>query len=128
MQARLPAGRLLHCFSNPAARSLWSTASRCRSWFNVRNAADRSLHAASEASQPGYGGADERPPAVDLSVAIYMVWGADTDVGKTLISAGLADAAARASVRPASATACCSPSGGGCWECYMTVPAALRAI
>jgi len=36
---------------------------------------------------------------VDLSVATYMVWGADTDVGKTLVSAGLADAAARASVR-----------------------------
>jgi len=99
MQARLPAGRLLHYIGNTAAHSLWNSASCCRTWFPVRNAAHRSIHAASEAMQPGCGGADERPPAVDLSVATYMVWGADTDVGKTLLSAGLADAARRASVR-----------------------------
>lgn len=38
------------------------------------------------------------PPAVSLGVPTFMVWGADTDVGKTLVSAGLAAAAARALV------------------------------
>ena len=38
------------------------------------------------------------PPAHDtisLDVPTYMVWGANTDVGKTLVSAGLAAAAAK---------------------------------
>jgi Mrp family chromosome partitioning ATPase len=33
-----------------------------------------------------------------LALPTYMVWGADTDVGKTLVSAALAAAAARAQV------------------------------
>ncbi len=33
-----------------------------------------------------------------LGLPTYMVWGADTDVGKTLVSAALAAAAARAQV------------------------------
>lgn len=64
----------------------------------MRNAAHRCMHAAAGATQPGCGTTDERHPAVSLNMATFMVWGADTDVGKTLMSAGLAAAAARAKV------------------------------
>ena len=36
---------------------------------------------------------------VSLDFPTFMVWGANTDVGKTLVSAGLAAAAVRAKVR-----------------------------
>lgn len=38
--------------------------------------------------------------AMSLAVPTFMVWGANTDVGKTLVSAGLAAAAVRAQARP----------------------------
>lgn len=37
--------------------------------------------------------------AVSLAHPTFMVWGANTDVGKTLVSAGFAAAAVRAQVR-----------------------------
>ena len=37
--------------------------------------------------------------AVSLDHPTFMVWGANTDIGKTLVSAGLAAAAVRAQVR-----------------------------
>ena len=59
----------------------------------------RRLHAVSAAAtaQPdAQHGPDDR--AVSLAFPTFMVWGANTDVGKTLVSAGLAAAAARAKV------------------------------
>ena len=59
----------------------------------------RRLHASSAASsaqQDDAHGRDDR--AVSLAFPTFMVWGANTDVGKTLVSAGLAAAAARAQV------------------------------
>ena len=46
--------------------------------------------------------------AVSLAVPTFMVWGANTDVGKTLVSAGLAAAAVRAQARPKTSTVLCS--------------------
>ena len=59
----------------------------------------RRLHAfpAATAQPDARHGADDR--AVSLAFPTFMVWGANTDVGKTLVSAGLAAAAARAKVR-----------------------------
>jgi predicted GTPase len=38
--------------------------------------------------------------AAGLHVPAYMVWGANTDVGKTLVSAGLCRALVESDVRP----------------------------
>ncbi len=60
----------------------------------------RTLHAVNAAAtlQPdAQHGSDDR--AISLAFPTFMVWGANTDVGKTLVSAGLAAAAARAKVR-----------------------------
>ena len=39
------------------------------------------------------------PDAISLEVPTYMVWGANTGVGKTLVSAGVAASAAKDEVR-----------------------------
>ncbi len=60
----------------------------------------RRLHAVSAAAalqSDAQSGADDR--AISLAFPTFMVWGANTDVGKTLVSAGLAAAAARGKVR-----------------------------
>lgn len=46
-----------------------------------------------------------------LDVPVYCVWGANTGVGKTLASVGLAAAAARAQVGVAQAQTLALPSG-----------------
>lgn len=39
-----------------------------------------------------------QPPVLPVTFPAYMIWGANTDVGKTLVSAGLAAAADRLGV------------------------------
>lgn len=80
--------------------------------------------AVSEAARHGGG------RAVSLEVPTFMVWGANTDVGKTLVSAGLAAAAVRAQARPKPSNM--DPSAYGikpsCWCIWRASAGEMRLL
>ena len=91
-QAWLRIARLSSCTHRTTFRQSHSAHGFCNSTSFQSGAQLAALHHGDEADcWP--------PPTVSLAVPTFMVWGADTGVGKTLVSAALAAAAARASVR-----------------------------
>ena len=71
-------------------RALRATSRHSRSECSCSSRALSTLPSTADHSQP---------EALSLDVPAYLVWGANTDVGKTLVCAGLAAAAARSRVR-----------------------------
>ena len=108
----LPARRLPGCAGSPATlHRIHNFSGSYTALVSALPAFLRRLHAAANAALPESSGSSEQPPSVSLAVPTFMVWGADTGVGKTLVSAGLAAAAARSLV---STRACSGLSADAC--------------
>ena len=65
----------------------------------ARNLQNARISTAAELKLPTSSEDRAQSQAIPLSNPAYLVWGANTDVGKTLVCAGIAAAAARSRVR-----------------------------